>query len=182
MQNYQQVIENLEIQSRLYENFNLMRSRLTTSKLKTIVLVSLISFTSLLVRQTLQVQHSCNPMIHWSGELPAECQVVVENGLDNFNDFSSPTKPESETPKQPQIIQKTEVYGPPNISSELSKPDTPAEVVHQNSDLVGVGAGAAAGSVVAGVAMGAFSMTPPGAVLIGIAVMVGVWQTIKKAF
>lgn len=59
--------------SRLYEKFNLMQSRLTISKIKTILLVSLISFTSLLVRQTLQVQHSCNPMIHWSGELPVEC-------------------------------------------------------------------------------------------------------------
>ena len=87
-----------------------IRLNLTISKLKTILLVCLISFTSLLVRQTLQIQHSCNPMIHWSGELPAECKVAVENDFDsfdifsstrtrilknefgNFNDFSSPTK------------------------------------------------------------------------------------------
>ena len=94
MQNYQQVIENLEMRSRLYEKFNSMRSRLTTSKPKTILLVSLISFTSLLVRQTLQVQHSCNPMIHWSGELPAECQVAVNTNSDSFDDFSYPRQQE----------------------------------------------------------------------------------------
>ena len=66
-----------------------MRSRLTASKYKTIFLVCLISLTSLLVRQTLQVQHSCNPMIHWSGELPPECQVAENNSFESFDDFSS---------------------------------------------------------------------------------------------
>lgn len=181
-------------------NSSEIQLHLTVSKLKTILLVCLISFTSLLVRQTLQVQHSCNPMIHWSGDLPAECKVVAKNDFDsfdefsstktqtsknefgNFNDFSYPRQQELERLKHPQIAQKTEVYGPPNISSEPLKSTTPAKIAHQNSDLVGVGEGAAAGVGTAVLAIGVFSVTPPGAVLLGIGVAISVWQAIKKLF
>ncbi|MDJ0568733.1 MAG: hypothetical protein QNJ53_06765 [Pleurocapsa sp. MO_192.B19] len=45
-------------------------------KFQTIFAVCLIAFTSLLVTKTLQIQHSCQPMIY-SGTLPAECQEVA---------------------------------------------------------------------------------------------------------
>ena len=153
MQNYQQVTKNSEMRSRLPEKLDLLRSRLTTSKLKTILLVSLISFTSLLVRQTLQIQHSCNPMIHWSGELPAECKVAVKADFENYDDFSSQTKQELKTPKQqPQIAQhldsisqkKLDVsYAQPSISQNTikSQPEkvttssktTELEIIQDNS-------------------------------------------------
>ena len=89
MQTIKETLNNSEMQSRYLETISSWKSQLTMSKLKTILLVCLIGFTSLLVRQTLQVQHSCNPMIHWSGELPSECMVAVENDFDSFDDFSS---------------------------------------------------------------------------------------------
>ena len=105
------------------------RSHLTESNFKTILLVCLISFTSLLVRQTLQIQHSCKPMIHWSGEFPTECQVATKD------DFSSPTKQELKTSKQQsqiaQNISKSEpnqiTYDPPSPTSESSQHNTETE-------------------------------------------------------
>ena len=150
MQTSKKNIDNSEKRLRFYETFNLLRSHFTTSKLKTILLVCLISFTSLLVRQTLQIQHSCNPMIHWSGEFSAECQVAVKNDFDsfdkfssirtrisknessNFNDFSSLTKQELKTSKQqPQIAQNIFesqpnqiTYGRPSPTPESSQHNT----------------------------------------------------------
>ena len=71
-------------------NSSEIRLSLTISKLKTILLVCLISFTSLLIRQTLQIQHSCNPMIHWSGELPKECQIATTDNLNLSDRDKSP--------------------------------------------------------------------------------------------
>ena len=79
------------------------RLSLASSKLKTILLVCLIISTSLLVRQTLQIQHSCNPMIHWSGELPLECKVAIETNFQTFDDFSSKLQSELNTSEQLQI-------------------------------------------------------------------------------
>ena len=116
-----------------------IRLHITISKLKTILLVCLISFTSLLVRQTLQIQHSCNPMIHWSGELPTECQVAttdnlnssdrqelpspqqidnkanINNSKSNFKSFSSKTVSEPETQFDSYPNQIT--YKPPTPES-----------------------------------------------------------------
>ena len=163
MQFDREIINNPEMppsedkRSRLYEKFNSMRSeamplglsRLTTSKLKTILLVFLISFTSLLVRQTLQIQHSCNPMIHWSGDLPAECQVTAKNDSDSFdkfsstrtqtsmnefdnsNEFSSPTKQEFETPKQQPSIAQNAVKPQVNEiinSTKTTEPETTQDI------------------------------------------------------
>jgi hypothetical protein len=159
MQFAQEIIDNLEKRSR---SVGIAQSHLTTFKLKTILLICLISFTSLLVRQTLQVQHSCNPMIHWSGKLPTECQVAVKTNFDSFDNFSYPRKQESELlQQQTQITQKIEEYESPNI----------------NSDLLGFTAGVAtgAGVVVAAGATSVFSIPAAGAVLTGM----GVWYVIK---
>lgn len=203
MQNYQQVTENLEMRSRLYERFDLLRSRLTTSKFKTILLVSLIGFTSLLVRQTLQVQHSCNPMIHWSGELPAECQVAVNNNSDSFDDFSYPRQQELKTPKQqpkiaPSSTSRNTVKSQPDkfinspkatepkIAQNIiqSKPESQSGSVGQfvdehSNDIVGVIAGVAGGvgAVAAGTATAAFAIPASGAVAIGL----GLWFLIRSA-
>ncbi len=151
MQFAKEIINNSEMRSRLYEKFNSLRSKamreglslLTTTKLKTILLVSLVSFTSLLVRQTIHIQHSCNPMIHWSGNLPAECQVAVSNSFDsfdefsstrtqtsknefgNFDDFSSPTKKEFKASKQQSQITSDQItYGPPSPDLESLQHNT----------------------------------------------------------
>ncbi|MEH2199539.1 hypothetical protein [Nostoc sp.] len=59
-------------------------------KFQTILVVCFLLWTPLLVIETLQIQHSCHPMIHWSGTLPAECQPK----LLQFNSSSS-KKPET---------------------------------------------------------------------------------------
>ena len=137
MQNYQQVIKNSEMRLRLSEKFNLLRSRLTASKLKTILLVSLISFTSLLVRQTLQVQHSCDPMIHWSGELPADCKVAVKANFENYDNFSSLKKQELKTPKQqPQIAQHLNSTSHKKTDVSRAQPSISQNTVKSQSDKI----------------------------------------------
>lgn len=195
MKNHQQVIENIEIRSRLYEKFSSWRSQLTTSKLKTVLLVCLISFTSLLVRQTLQVQHSCKPMIHWSGNLPSECQVAVENNFDSFDKFSSTRTQELKTSKpQPQIAQNTIqreskniILTPQNSKTTTSQTVSSESQTQSNSvgqfinkhpdDIVGVIAGTAVGvgSVAAAGATTIISMPVAGAVLVGL----GIWYAIR---
>jgi len=184
MQITKQIINNLK-----------MRSQLITFKLKTILLICLISFTSVLVRQTLQVQHSCNPMINWSGDLPAECQIAIKTSFENFDDFSSQPKKELKISKQqPQIVQKTIQPEPKNITptpqvaetiiseSVQSESQTQSNSVGQfidehSDDIVGVIAGTAVGvgSVAAASATAAFSLPVTGAVLVGL----GIWYVIR---
>ena len=123
-----------------------IRLHITISKLKTILLVCLISFTSLLVRQTLQIQHSCNPMIHWSGELPSECQVATTDNLNSSdrqelplpkqthnqantnnsksNFKSSDSKTVSELETQFNSYPKQITYGPPAPTLQSSQHNT----------------------------------------------------------
>ena len=182
MQTSKKNIDNSEKRSPFYETYNSLRSLLITSKLKTIILVCLISFTSLLVRQTLQIQHSCNPMIHWSGEFPAECQVAVDTDFDSFDDFDYPRQQELETLKQQsRTAQKTEEYEPYINLESPTQPNSEVRV-DSNPNLVGVAEGAAAGIGVAAVAIGVFSVTPPGAVLLGLGVAISIWKAIKSVF
>lgn len=185
-----------------------MRSRLTASKLKTILLVSLISFTSLLVRQTLQVQHSCNPMIHWSGELPAKCQMTASTSFDNFDDFSFQTQPELKTlEQQPQIIQqrdRTQLSISQSIVkpqpeeiidiSQATEPETtqdisPSEsenrsnsvgqfVSEHSNDIVGAAAGVAAGVASVAAASATAAFSIP--VAGAVAIGMGIWFLIRS--
>lgn len=176
------------------------RSHLTTSKLKTILLVSLISFTTLLVRQTLQLQHSCNPMINYSGKLPAECQIAAKTSLNNFDNLSYPEKEELKTPKQEiklpipepfvntddsQLNKVTNIpqVTKPKIADKISQSEPKdrsnpvGEFVDKHSDdIVGAVAGVAGGVAIAAAgATAAFSIPVAGAVLIGL----GIWYAIR---
>ncbi|BAY42372.1 hypothetical protein NIES2111_67950 (plasmid) [Nostoc sp. NIES-2111] len=83
-----------------------------------ILLVCFLTWTSLLATTTLQVQHSCNPMIHWSGELPKKCQII-----------SSTPKDDNTTHTQPKYPNQTETYNPPKSpSKEPSDTDILAKV------------------------------------------------------
>ncbi|MEH2193098.1 MAG: hypothetical protein V7K98_10720 [Nostoc sp.] len=55
-------------------NFPSLIDRWLRYKFQTILVVCFLLWTPLLVIETLQIQHSCHPMINWSGTLPAECQ------------------------------------------------------------------------------------------------------------
>ena len=127
-------------------NSSEIRLSLTISKIKTILLVCLISFTSLLVRQTLQVQHSCNPMIHWSGEFPTECQIATTDNLNSSdrqklslpkqtnnkaNTNNSKSNSHNETIKEPETQLNSSLdrvfYGPPAPTVENPPYDTEIE-------------------------------------------------------
>ena len=181
MQITKEIINNPEMRSHLSEAFSSLRSRLTSSKLKTILLVSVISFTSLLVRQTLQVQHSCNPMIHWSGELPAECQVAVNTNSDSFDDFSYPRRQELKSPKHKQnIAQEAKKSELKYIDSESkAQSNRVSRLVDEHpNDVVGGIVGVAGGlaTVAAAGATSVFSMPVAGAVAIGL----GLWFLIRS--
>ena len=82
------------------------------SKFSSIIAVCVITFTSFLVTKTLQIQHSCNPMLH-SGTLPIQCQVAANN-FNSKSEKSSLQKPTNSKPstnnlqqvEQPKIAQK----------------------------------------------------------------------------
>ena len=158
------------------------------SKLKTILLVCLIGFTSLLVRQTLKIQHSCHPMLH-SGTLPTECQIAAK---DNFNSHTQKELKTSEQPIQiPQNISKPKPHNvtynskvtEPEISENVESASKPqsnrvGQFVNEHSDdILGGVAGIAGGAaiVAAAGATAVFSLPVAGAVLVGL----GIWYTIR---
>ncbi|HEY9829754.1 MAG TPA: hypothetical protein V6D26_04185 [Stenomitos sp.] len=79
-------------------------------RFQTILVVCFLLWTPFLVAKTLQVQHSCHPMIHWSGTLPAECQAKVSQ-----TNSSSSKKPETQrdrSEEQKQIAQRDRTPSP----------------------------------------------------------------------
>ncbi|MBD2018557.1 hypothetical protein H6F96_31965 [Microcoleus sp. FACHB-53] len=68
-------------------------------RFQTILVVCFLLWTPFLVAKTLQVQHSCHPMIHGSSPLPAECQPKVSQ-----TNSSSSKKPERLRDRSPEQI------------------------------------------------------------------------------
>ncbi|MEH1914899.1 hypothetical protein [Nostoc sp.] len=153
-------------------NFPSLIDRWLRYKFQTILVVCFLLWTPLLVIETLQIQHSCHPMIHWSGTLPAECQPKPLQP--NFN---SPKKPEikgkivprDETPlpKPSPTPQPTEKRNPIEEAIKMAKehPDI-------TGGFIGIGVGITVG--VTAVA------TAPLAVAVGIGA--AVWFVIRTGF
>ena len=186
-----------------------IRLNLTISKLKTILLVCSIGFTSLLVRQTLQIQHSCNPMIHWFRELPAECKLAVKTDYNNFDNFSSQTQQELKTSEQlPQIAQQRDrtqlsisrntVESQPEVATNSPKTIEPktnqdisqsepqeqsnsvGQFVNEHSnDIVGAVAGVAGGVATVAAASATAAFSIP--VAGAVAIGMGIWFLIRSA-
>jgi hypothetical protein len=173
------------------------------SKFSSIIAVCVITFTSFLVTKTLQIQHSCNPMLH-SGTLPIQCQVAANN-FNSKSEKSSLQKPTNSKPstnnlqqvEQPKIAQKigkerspsdsqisNPEISPNNIESqpEQSNPVTKlVKIVNEHpDDVIGGVAGVAGGiaTVAAAGATAALSVPVAGAVLIGL----GIWFAIRTVF
>ena len=162
------------------------------SKFRSIITVCVITFTSVLVTKTWQIQHSCDPMIHWSGEFPAECQIATK---DNFNSRDREKSPQNISKPQPNnIARDSQASTAPDSQaspSERSKNNTDSESTNQSNpvikfvnehtdDIVGGVAGIAGGvgTVAAASATAAFSVPVAGAVLIGL----GIWLAIRSIF
>ncbi|MEG3837906.1 hypothetical protein QUA46_28255 [Microcoleus sp. MON2_D6] len=71
-------------------------------RFQAILLICFLLWTPLLIAETLQVQNSCDPMIHWSKELIPKCQPIITDIDDN-----PPPKP-SENPIQQSLKQIVE--------------------------------------------------------------------------
>ena len=207
MQIYQQITNNLE--QRLHDRavLNSLFSKFTMSKFSSVLAICLITFSTFLFTKTLEIQHSCNPMIY-SGELPTECQVAS-------NDSTSSDRPKSPLAEQtdksridnssskepPQIAQTTSKPQPTQIprdsqasTSEIflnsltAEPQTQTNPVtkavnaikEHPDDVVGAVAGAAgaAATVAAAGATAVFSVPAAGAVLIGLSI----WAAIRSIF
>jgi hypothetical protein len=105
-----------------------------------ILLVCLLTWTVLLATITLQVQHSCDPMIH-SGELPKECLKKPSQIL------SANIKQNKTIPTQLQNEHKHETANISNISNNPSEkpPDTVLTTLEKHPDVT-------AGAIAIGVA------------------------------
>lgn len=183
MQINRQIISDFQQRSRYFKAFGTLDSKITMSKFSLILAVCMITFTSLLFTKTLEIQHSCKPMIHY-GTLPTECQLAATNN------FSSYTQTELKTSKQqPQIAHNPKVsnsetsssYTKPELKTQSNSVTIPAN--YYSDDVVGgiVGVATAAGTAAAAAAAGAtaaFSVPVAGAVAIGL----GVWYTIRTVF
>jgi hypothetical protein len=196
MQINRQIISNFQQRSRYFQGFGMLDSNITMSKFSLILAVCMITFTSLLFTKTLEIQHSCKPMIHY-GTLPTECQLAATNNFKDFDDFRYPIQQELKTLKQPsQIAQNTSKPELNNIArnskvsnSEISSSNiksqsktqsnsiSMAQIVKNNVVKIGVGAGLITGAFV--VIAGA-PVYIAGLAVVGVGTVV--WQGLKTIF
>lgn len=131
MKSYQTKVDDLEQQVSNPSVFNSLFSKSIMSKFSSILAICLITFTSLLARQTLEIQHSCNPMIHWSGELPTECQVVAKNSSENFSSqkkqIAVKTNSDNSSFQKKQIPVKTNSDSSDTSNSQIKKSIAPKQ-------------------------------------------------------
>ena len=153
----------------------------TMSKFTAILATFLITFTALLIIKTLQIQHSCDPMIDWGGKISAKCQIATK---DQFNDHEAEIIPPPETitkTQQPnnynlKIEQKLDnEFAVNEIQDNSNLEKEPNQIIkfvqeHQEDEIGIIGGGIAAGTAIA-----IASAPITGAVLIGL----GVWFLIK---
>lgn len=101
-------------------NFPSLIDRWLRYRFQTILVVCFLLWTPFLVAETLQVQHSCHPMIHWSSTLPAECQPKLSQ-----TNSSSSKKAETQrdrSQEQRQIAQREHRPSPkPSPTSQEQK-------------------------------------------------------------
>ncbi|MEH2105817.1 hypothetical protein [Nostoc sp.] len=91
--------------------------RLLHLDFQAILLACLLIWTPLLANTTLQVQHSCNPMIHWSGEFSAECKQTPTESKSSIN------QPNKTTKIKPDSKPKSEVYKPHIVTAHKNNPE-----------------------------------------------------------
>ncbi|MEH1870936.1 hypothetical protein [Nostoc sp.] len=102
-------------------NFPRLIDRWLRYRFQTILVVCFLLWTPLLVIETLQIQHSCHPMIHWAGTLPAKCQPKALQ----LNSNSS-KKPETQRDHSQEQKQKVPSDRSPSPKpSPTPQPQTP---------------------------------------------------------
>ncbi|MCW5312618.1 hypothetical protein GTQ43_01730 [Nostoc sp. KVJ3] len=164
-------------------NFPSLIDRWLRYQFQTILIVCFLLWTPLLVIETLQIQHSCHPMIHWSGTLPAECQPKAPPP--NSNSFKKPETRRDRPQEQKQIAKSdrspllkpspTPQHQTPSISPLPQSPEIEdvLKIVKEHPDITGGVIGIGVASIVAligGVPLAA-------AVVVGAAVWLAIQTT-----
>lgn len=110
--------------------------RIYRLSIQTVLLLCFLLLTFALIQETWQSQHSCQPMIEWSGELPSACLTK-----------SSSPQPYKSDPSYPKPKPPLPCKSVPNCISE--EPPLPPP------DVIGIAAGtvAATGLVIVGTPM-----------------------------
>ncbi|MEH1828557.1 MAG: hypothetical protein V7L22_25005 [Nostoc sp.] len=164
-------------------NFPSLIDRWLRYKFQTILVLCFLLWTLLLVIETLQIQHSCHPMIHWSGTLPAECQPKLLQF--NSSSFKKPETRRDRSQEQKQIAKSDRSPLPkPSLTPQRQIPDISPlpqspeiedvlKIVKENPDITGGVIGIGVASIVAII----------GGVPLAAAVVVGaaVWLAIQTA-
>lgn len=109
-------------------NFPNLIDRWLRYRFQTILVVCFLLWTPFLVAETLQVQHSCHPMIHWSGTLPAECQAKGSQ-----TNSSSSKKPETQRDRSQKQIAQNEHRPSPKPSPTSQEQNQIARSDHSPS-------------------------------------------------
>ena len=126
-------------------------------RFSTILLACLILWTPVLTWETIEVQHSCHPLVNWSNQTVKECTpppVITDE--DKTDSGSKPTTDTSESVKK----------DPTKPTKEDPKQEikSPIEQAKEHPDLAGATAGIAAGAVAA-------IASAPAAVAVGVGVL-----------
>ncbi|MEH2094643.1 hypothetical protein [Nostoc sp.] len=126
--------------------------RLLRLDFQAILLVFLLIWTPLLANTTLQVQHSCDPMIHWSGEFPAECKQIATESKSSINqpNKTTKTKPDSKPKSEVQVQKPQNLITEHRNNPKLEEERAILEAIKEQPDLT---AGAIGIAVATGVAL-----------------------------
>lgn len=125
----------------------------------TILLACLILWTPVLTWETIEVQHSCHPLVNWSNQTLKECTPPIDLGKK----------------KDPKVISgkpNTTSDSKPTIDTSESVKKSPIEQAKEHRDLAGATAGIAAGAVAA-------IASAPAAVAVGVGFLF--WLVIRSA-
>lgn len=127
-------------------SFSNLIDRWLRYRFQTILVICFLAWTPLLVIETLQIQHSCHPMIHWSGTLPSECKS-------DFKIFKQPEIQHEHTQHQTQIAKSDRISSPqPSAVPQPPIPDmsrSPQSPEKEHPDIAGGVVGIGVASLVA---------------------------------
>ncbi len=113
-------------------NFPNLIDRWLRYRFQTILVICFLLWTPFLVAETLQVQHSCHPMIHWSGTLPDECQAKVSGTNSNSRPVKKAETQRTQSQEQRQIAQNEHRLSP-KPSPPPQEPNQIAQREHRPS-------------------------------------------------
>lgn len=166
-------------------NFPNLIDRWLRYRFQTILVVCFLLWTPFLVAETLQVQHSCHPMIHRSGTLPDECQAKLAQTdsppakkAEPLRDRSQePNKiarserspsPKPSSPPQPPTSNES----PPPQQTEKPKPiEEVVKIAKDNPDITG-------GVIAIGVA-GTVAVVASAPLILAVGIGAAVWFAIR---